>query len=66
MEYKYVKGIKVNDMQKAPAIKPHVKDPIRYPKVQCGYENLAQAIFVTQTNNMFKDIVKEMVDIIKE
>lgn len=60
MGLKFVKNIKVVDMQKASAIKPHVKDPIRYPKVQCGYENLAQAIFVTQTNNMVHDIIKEM------
>lgn len=63
MNFEYVKGVKVANMQKAPAIKPHVKDPIRYPKVQCGYENLAQAIFVTQTNNMFQDVVKEMMDL---
>lgn len=43
----------------------HLKDPIRYPKIQCGYEQLAQAIFMTQTGNMVKDIVKEMSSSIK-
>ena len=61
--YKYVKGIKVDKMSSVSNIKPHTRDPIRWPKVQCGYENLAQVIFATQTNNMLQDLTKEIVKI---
>lgn len=63
MTYSYVKGVKVDKMSQVTNIKPHTKDPIRWPKVQCGYESLAQVMFATQTDNMLKDLTKEMVKI---
>lgn len=62
MEYKYVKGIKVDKMSTVSKIKHHVKEPAPFPRVSDGYENLAQAIFATQINNMFIDLTKEMID----
>lgn len=59
--YKYVKGIKVDRMSGVSNIKPHTKDPIRWPKVQCGYENLAQVIFATQVDNILQDLTKKIV-----
>lgn len=41
-------------------IRHHV-DPMRYPKVQEGYEGMAQVIFSTQINNMLMDLTKKMV-----
>ena len=35
--------------------------PMRYPKVQEGYEGMAQVIFSTQINNMLMDLTKKMV-----
>lgn len=60
---KTIKGIDVKQMSKTSNIVYHTKDPIRYPKVQCGYEGLAQVIFATQTNNMMKDLVNKMIEI---
>ena len=62
---KQVKGIDVKQIAKTSNITYHTKDPIRYPKVQCGYEGLAQVIFSTQTNNMMTDLIKEMLNISK-
>lgn len=39
----------------------HHVDPMRYPKVQEGYEGMAQVIFSTQINNMLMDLTKKMV-----
>lgn len=61
MEYKYVKGIKVDKMSVVSKIKHHVKEPAPYPRVSDGYENLSQAIFATQINNMFTELTEEMV-----
>lgn len=44
-------------------IKHKTKDPIRYPKVQCGYEKATQVIFAAQMNNMILDLTKEMIKI---
>lgn len=41
------------------------RDPIRWPKVQCGYEGLANTIFKTELDNMFMDLTKEMVQLKK-
>lgn len=62
---KYLKGIDIAKMKKTSDIVHKVKDPIRYPKVQCGYEGLSQVIFTTQVNNMMKDLTKEILDIAK-
>lgn len=61
-----IKGIKVDQMSKKSDIVRHVKDPIRYPKVQCGYEGLAQVMIATQTNNMMKELTEEMLNLIKQ
>lgn len=63
---KHINGIDVKQMSKTSNIVYHTKDPIRYPKVQCGYEGLAQVIFSTQTNNMIADLTKEMLNISKQ
>lgn len=39
------------------------KDPVRYPKVQNGYEDLSKVIFSTQMNSLLRDLTKEMVKI---
>lgn len=39
----------------------HHVDSMRYPKVQEGYEGMAQVIFSTQINNMLMDLTKKMV-----
>lgn len=65
MNYTYVKGVKVDEMSKVSAIKNHVKEPLNYPKVQAGYENLSQVIFATQINDMFADLTKKMVELKK-
>lgn len=62
---KNIKGIDVKQMSKKSNIVYHIKDPIRYPKVQCGYEGLTQVMFATQTNNMMKDLVDKMIEITK-
>lgn len=61
-----IKGIKVDQMSKKSDVVRHVKDPIRYPKVQCGYEGLAQVMIATQTNNMMKELAEEMLNLIKQ
>lgn len=63
---KHINGIDVKQMAKTSNIIYYTKDPIRYPKVQCGYEGLAQVIFSTQTNNMMADLTKEMLNISKQ
>lgn len=65
MNYTYVKGVKVDEMSKVSAIKNHVAEPLNYPKVQAGYENLSQVIFATQINDMFADLTKKMVELKK-
>lgn len=60
---KYVKGIEVDRMSFTSNIKRHTKDPIRWPKVQCGYENLSQVIFATQFDNLLQDLTKEIIKI---
>lgn len=52
-------------MSKKSDIVRHVKDPIRYPKVQCGYEGVAQVMIATQTNNMMNSLTEEMLKLIK-
>lgn len=66
MDYKYIKGVKVDEMSKKTAIKPHVKEPLNYPKVQSGYEGVSQKIFAEQVNYMFMDLTTEMVKIKKK
>lgn len=63
MNFTYVKGVKVDKMPNVSNIKPHVKEPLNWPKVQSGYEGLSQTIFATQINNMFSDLTKKMVEI---
>lgn len=58
--------IGVPKLEKESNIVHRVSDPIRYPKVQCGYEGLAQVIFSTQVNNMMDDLAKEMLNISKQ
>lgn len=41
------------------------KDPIRYPKIVNVYEGAARRIFNTLQNDMFTEVVKEMVHIQK-
>lgn len=41
------------------------RDPIRWPKVQCGYEDLAKKIFKSQLDDMLVDLTKEMVSLKK-
>lgn len=55
-----VDGLTVPLVSRLTNVKRHVKDPIRYPKVQCGYEGLAQVMFATQVNGMMRDIAKEL------
>lgn len=62
---KRIKGIEVDQMSKKSDIIRHVKDPIRYPKVQCGYEGLSQTIIATQVSNMMNELTKEMLNAIK-
>ena len=60
MNVRYVKNIKVEKMPLVSSIH-HYVDPMRYPKVQEGYEGMAQVIFSTQINNMLMDLTKKMV-----
>lgn len=60
MNVRYVKNIKVEKMPLVSNIHHHV--PMRYPKVQEGYEGMAQVIFSTQINNMLMDLTKKMVE----
>lgn len=48
--------------QKEEKKKP-IKDPMRYEKVQGGYENLTKVIFRTQISNLFKDLTEKMVEL---
>ena len=61
MNLRYVKGLKVEKMSGVSNIQHHIKDPMDYPKVQGGYEGLAQVIFSTQMDNLLIDLTKEMV-----
>ena len=61
MSEKKVDGIRTPLVSRLIGVKRHVKDPIRYPKIQCGYEGLAQTIFATQSDAMIKELVKEMI-----
>lgn len=61
MNVRYVKNIKVEKMPLVSSIHHHV-DPMRYPKVQEGYEGMAQVVFSTQINNMLMDLTKKMVE----
>lgn len=65
MENKYVKNIKVGQMSDVSKIKPHVKEPMNYPKVQGPMENKCQVIFANQINFMVLELTKEMVEIKK-
>lgn len=58
--------IGVPKLEKESNIVHRVSDPIRFPKVQCGYEGLAQVVFSTQVNNMMNDLAKEMINILKQ
>lgn len=51
------------DKPKVLRIKRHV-DPMRYPKVQKGYEGGIQKAF--KADELFMDIVKSMVSIVNE
>lgn len=62
---KRIKGVEVQQTSKKSDIVRHVKDPIRYPKVQCGYEGVAQVMIATQTNNMMNSLTEEMLKLIK-
>lgn len=62
---KRIKGVEVQQMSKKSDIVCHVKDPIRYPKVQCGYEGVAQVMIATQMNNMMNSLTEEMLKLIK-
>lgn len=57
---KEIDGIRVPLVSRLTNVKRHVKDPIRYPKVQCGYEGLAQVMFATQVNGMMKELTREL------
>ena len=63
---KHINGIDVKQMAKTSNIIYHTNDPKRYPKVQSGYEGLAQVIYSTQTNKMMADLTKEMLNISKQ
>lgn len=63
---KQIKGIDVRQMAKKSDIVFHTKDPIRYPKVQCGYEGLTQMIVSTQSSNIMNEITKEMLKIAEQ
>ena len=63
---KKVDGVDIKQMAKKSNVIYHTKDLIRYPKVQCGYEGLAQVMFSTQVNNMMIDLTKEMTKIAKQ
>lgn len=51
------------DIPTVPKIQHHV-DPLRYPRVQGQYESQAKKAF--HAGELFEDIVKTMVEIIKE
>lgn len=40
-----------------------IKDPMRYERVQQGYEGLTKIIFRTQTSKMFTELTKKMVEL---
>lgn len=61
MNVRYVKNIKVEKMPLVSNVHHNV-DPMRYPKVQEGYEGMAQVIFSTQINNTLMDLTKKMVE----
>jgi hypothetical protein len=43
-----------------------VKDPVRFPNVINGYENESKRLFNDELNLLFADVVKKMVNIIKD
>ena len=43
-----------------------VKDPVRFPDVINGYENESKRLFSEELNLLFADVVKKMVNIIKD
>lgn len=51
------------DIPKVPKIHHHV-DPMRYPRIQGGYEAEAKKSF--KAGELFMDLVKTMVEIVKE
>ena len=61
MSEKKVDGIRTPLVSRLIGVKRHVKDPIRYPKIQCGYEGLAQTMLATQSDAMIKELIKEMI-----
>lgn len=48
---------------RVPQIKHHV-DPVRYPRIQGQYESQAKKSF--HAGELFENLVKTMVDIVKE
>lgn len=51
----------ISPNENAPAKKPRVKDPVRYPKVINHYEGLAKSLFITTSASIIGDLVKTMV-----
>lgn len=43
-----------------------VKDPVRFPDVINGYENETKRMFNENLNLLFGDLVKKMVEMVKE
>ena len=56
-------GIKI--VMKRPVLQdkkpPTVKDPVRYPKIVNGYEDIAKRLFSKTLNATFESMVKKMV-----
>jgi hypothetical protein len=48
------------------AAEKKMKDPVRYPKVINGYENLAKKNYSITLNKMTADLVKVMVEQVKK
>lgn len=63
MDFRYIKGVKVDKMSSKSAIRPHVKEPLDVPKVQAPMEAECQIIFAGQTNAMLKDLIDKIVEI---
>ena len=64
---KKVSGIDIKTVR--PIVKKErtgVKDPVRFPNVINGYENESKKLFNEELNFLFADIVKKMVNIIKQ
>lgn len=63
---KKVSGIDIKTVR--PVLKKEragVKDPVRFPNVINGYENESKRIFNEELNLLFADVVRKMVDVIK-